>query len=227
MAAALPHVSTVVWAGDSVAYDIAPALHAALAAGGWVVDDSAAYPGNMLTTRDEKFDLAAHTVEQAQRSGAELAILQISNWDVYVGSEEYASTMGDLSARLAEVGTRLLVLSSPPTGDADFSAQLDRLFEVAHGLALDDPSGNLQVIDARAVWGTPGVLDLDGDGTPERKRDLMHVCPSGVARFVAWFADALDHRYDGLTPIDPAVWAAGPWVLDDRYDKPVGACAPV
>ena len=65
-----------------VAFDIAPALRTALTSGGWVVDDSAAYPGFMLTTRDEKFDLVAHTVNEATVSGAELAILQISNWDV-------------------------------------------------------------------------------------------------------------------------------------------------
>ena len=83
-----------------------------------------------------------------------------------MGSEEYAATLGDLSARLADVGTRLLVFLSPPTGDADFSAQLDRLFEVAAGLALDDPSGNLQVIDALSRVGHAGrELDLDGDGT--------------------------------------------------------------
>src|SRR6185436_8228870 len=53
----LPHVSTVAWAGDSVAYDIAPAVRAALTAGGWVVDDLAAYPGFMLTNSDEKVSL--------------------------------------------------------------------------------------------------------------------------------------------------------------------------
>ena len=156
--------------GTPSRYDIAPALRAALTAGGWVVDDLAAYPGFMLTTAGREVRSRGAHGPEATWSGAELAILQISNWDVYVGSEEYAATLRDLSVRLEEVGTRLLVLSSPPTGDADFSAQLDRLFEVAAELALDDPSGNLQVIDARAVWGTPGVLDLDGDGTPERKR---------------------------------------------------------
>ncbi len=217
----------MVWAGDSVAYDLAPAIGASLTAGGWTVDDLAAYPDFMLTHQDDELNLLAHTVERSAATDADLAVLQISNWDVGVPDEKYAEHLLSLSEQLAGVGTRLLVLSSPPTGDPEFSAQLDRLFGVAQGLAAADPDGNLQVIDGRPVWGTPGVLDLDGDGTPERKRDLMHVCPSGAARFVAWFTNELAHRYGGLTPGDPTVWGAGDWVFDSRFNNPVGTCAAV
>lgn len=154
----------------------------------------------MLTHPDVHANLVTQTVEEAGASGAELAIVQISNWDVAVSSEDYVATMRDLSARLSALGTRLLVISAPPTGDAEFSVQLDRLFEATAAIALGDPDGNLQVLDARPIWGTPGVVDLDGDGTPERKRDLMHVCPSGAARFVAWLTDQTRHPVRRIDP---------------------------
>ena len=48
-----------------------------------------------------------------------------------------------------------------------------------------------------------------------------------LSNFGVWLTDALNSRFEGLTPGDPAVWADALWVVDSRYDDPVGACAPV
>jgi hypothetical protein len=68
------------------------------------------------------------------------------------------------------------------------------------------------------------ALDLDADGTPERKRDSVHICPSGAARFAAWLAGELSTRFAAVVPAPPTAWATGSWVTDDRYDDPPGAC---
>jgi peptidoglycan/LPS O-acetylase OafA/YrhL len=223
----LPPVSTVLWAGDSVAYDIAPAMKASLQAGGWTVDDLAAYPGFMLMAPQRKNNLVEWINKRVAISHPQLVILQTSNWDEADDPAAYADTLRGLAAQLGARGARLLVIPAPPTGDAPFSAAVAKKFDIAAELAALEPTGNLSVIDSRAVWGPPGVLDIDGDGTPERKRDLMHVCPSGAAKFTAWMTDELARRFGGLTPADPAQWASQLWVVDKRYDQPVGACAPV
>ena len=81
-------------------------------------------------------------------------------------------------------------------------------------------------LDSAAVWGPVFDVDLDDDGTPERKRDGVHVCPSGAARFALWLTAELAARFDGATPTPPTEWALGDWVTDARYDEPVGSCAP-
>ena len=88
-------------------------------------------------------------------------------------------------------------------------------------------TGDFAFLDASAVWVSPPVLDANGDGAPERKRDLVHVCPAGAASFAAWLTLQLDASFDGIAPADPASWAGGEWVTDPRFDDPAGACAPV
>ncbi|MGH9132658.1 MAG: hypothetical protein ACRDZZ_01880, partial [Ilumatobacteraceae bacterium] len=69
--------------------------------------------------------------------------------------------------------------------------------------------------------------DLDDDGTPERKRDGVHVCPSGAARLALWLTTELAAHVGGIAPTPPTEWAQGGWVTDARYDQPVGSCAPL
>ena len=221
-------ISSVLWAGDSVAYDMAPGVIASLTAAGLDVDDFDAYPGFRLVAPERPdIDLSKRIPIRAAGRGSDLALMQISNWDRAVDSDAYRAALVGLAAELEPLGTKLMIVSPPTTWDGDLNADYDRLFEVAAGLAQDGAHLNIGVLDARSTWGEPGVLDLDGDGTPERKRDAIHVCPSGAASFGAWLANALDTRFDGVTPGDPAVWADGLWVFAERYDEPVGTCAPL
>ncbi len=222
-----PVVSSAVWAGDSVAYDLAPAVIASLTAAGLAVDDLEAYPGFRLVTDRDNIDLRRLVVERVAEVGADLALVQISNWDTDVDSETYRIAVTDLAGELDLLGARLVLIATPPTASTDVNVELDRLFGVVVGLAGRDGPGNLSVVDSRPWWGAPGVLDLDADGSPERKRDLTHVCPSGAARFAALLADDLAMQFTGPVPGDPAVWADALWVFDERFDDPVGACAPV
>jgi peptidoglycan/LPS O-acetylase OafA/YrhL len=225
----LTPIDSVLWAGDSVAHELAPAVTASLVAAGLEVDDLEAYPGFRLVSPERSdIDLSKLIPKRAGEVSPDLALLQISNWDTTADSDQYRAALIGLADELEPLGTKLVIVSTPITWDSDLNAEHARLFAVAAELADDGQGRNVAVLDASVVWGDePGVRDLNGDGTPERKRDGIHVCPSGAASFGAWLADALAARFDGVTPGDPAVWADALWVVDKRYDEPVGTCAPI
>lgn len=218
-------ISTAIWAGDSVAYDLAPAVDASLAAAGVTIGADGSYPGIRLLGSDSKLRLTTQLDDRIAASGADTVMILVSTWDETETDDDYAAGLRELADLLPPTG-QLIVVSSPPTGDEAVNEQLDRLAAVARDVAAAS-DGQIAYVDASSVWADPVVLDANGDGAPERKRDLIHVCPSGAANFAAWLVVELDSRFDGLTPPDPATWAGGEWVVDQRYDQPVGACAPV
>ncbi len=123
-------------------------------------------------------------------------------------------------------GTRLVLVSPPPTVYPATDSRLVAMTEHARAIGAADPSST-SFLDSTVVWGAVFDDDLDDDGTPERKRDGVHVCPSGAARFALWLTVELAGRFEGFTPTPPTEWAPASWVTDDRYDEPVGSCAPL
>jgi hypothetical protein len=101
---------------------------------------------------------------------------------------------------------------------------MDRQLAIVRDLAATDPD-QVSVLDSAEVWGAAAVADMDGDGAPDRKPDLVHVCPQGAARFAAWLVAAVAERSTGLVPAPLEEWVPAGWAADDRYDTPVGACA--
>ena len=83
------------------------------------------------------------------------------------------------------------------------------------------------MLDSRAMWGAGVVLDVDGDGTPERKRGHDPRLPvgSGAASVPGWPTRS-PSRFDGVSP---AIRPLGGRAVGarQRYDEPVGACAPM
>ncbi len=222
----LQRIESVMWAGDSVAYELAPGVVASLTAAGLEVDDLAAYYGYRLVADGADYDLSLRIPERAGEVGADLVLMSISLWDGDrpASDDEFRDVLTRVAADLEPLDATLVVVATPPTGDDDLNRELDRLFGVATELA-DDELTNLEVLDPRPIWGAPGTVDLENDGVPERKPDQKHICPAGAARFGAWLASALAERYDGVEPGDPAVWADALWVFDKRFDQPVGSCA--
>jgi len=220
-----PAVSSLLWVGDSVAYDISPAFEAALGAAGVAADGGGAFPGLRITGNDDSIRLPVLVPEQVIEHDADTVLMQVSSWDAAASDAEYADALAEMASAVGEVGARLVVVTAPPVGNDDLQSELDRLAEVAAGAAA--ATGDFAFLDAAAVWASPPVLDANGDGAPERKRDLVHVCPAGAASFAAWLTLQLDAGFDGITPADPASWAGAEWVTDPRFDDPAGACAPV
>jgi len=225
--APLGTIESALWAGDSVAFDMAPAITAALTAAGLEADAGGAFPGLRLTGSDDSLRLASRLPDRIEEVGADTVVFQISSWDTIASSDEYRSALEEFGSVIVDAGARLIIVSSPPTGDEEKNVELDLLASIAAEVAAQSPDGLVSYLDAASVWVNPAVLDANGDGAPERKRDLVHVCPAGAAQFAAWLTAELDSRYDGLSPVDPSIWAGDPWVEDPRYDDPAGACAPV
>jgi len=217
-------ISSAIWAGDSVAFDLAPAVDAALTDAGLTMG-AGSYPGIRLLGPDDSLRLTSQLDDRIVAASADTVLIVVSTWDADVDDEDYATGLRELADLLPPDG-QLIVVSSPPTGDDDVNADLDRLAAVASDVA-EGSDGHIVYLDAGDVWANPAVLDENGDGAPERKRDLIHVCPAGAANFAAWLATILDADFEGLDPVDPAQWAGGDWVRDSRYDEPVGACAPI
>lgn len=216
-------IASALWVGDSVAFDIWPAFDAAMGAAGVRVDGGAAFPGLRLAGGDDEVRFVSLVPDRLAANDADTVLMQISSWDADVPDDDYAAALRELAGEAGEA--RLIVVSSPPVGDEGLQADLDRLASTAASVAAGDE--RISFLDAGAVWAEPPVLDANGDGAPERKRDLVHVCPAGAANFAAWLTVELAEAYSGIEPVAPAVWAGEAWVTDPRFDDPAGACAPV
>jgi hypothetical protein len=79
-------------------------------------------------------------------------------------------------------------------------------------------------LDQRDALGIEFDIDIDDDGVPERKRDGIHVCPTGALRSAQWLLQQLESLYGTSLPANND-WVLGPWSSDSRYDSPPGACA--
>jgi hypothetical protein len=217
-------VPRVRWKGTSVAYDLAPAVGAALMGAG-LQADSNAYLG-MRLIGDGEFALLPRLRTALPTTDCDVVVVQLSLWDAEHDAATQRAALDELHMLVVGDGGRLVLVSPPPTIDTARDDLLDAMTAHARTIAAGDPSSTY-FLDSTAVWGAEFDADLDDDGTPERKRDGVHVCPSGAARFALWLTAELDARFDGLAPTPPTEWATGGWVTDDRYDQPVGSCAPL
>jgi hypothetical protein len=213
------------WTGDSIAYDLAPAVVASLGAAGVRADDSS-FPGTRLIPEGGGTSLLDTLAERLTAKPVDVVVMQLSVWDSEQDTDEQYAALAALRELVHELGAQLVLVPPPVSGDTEDNAFYAGMTEQAARIAAEDPAGTV-LLDPTAVWGTEAVLDLDGDATPERKRDLIHVCPSGAARFALWLSTELDRRFDGVAPAPATDWATGEWVTDPRYDEPVGACAPL
>jgi lysophospholipase L1-like esterase len=219
-----PAIGRVLWTGDSIAYDLAPAIAAALTDAGLAVDNTA-YPGVRLVG-DGDLSLLSRLPDELAVMQPDVVVFQISVWDARASGDQLNVALAELHAQVRATGAYIVFVPAPPTIDEPTDALLRDVTARAAQLAADDPTGTW-LLDPAGVWSPTFDADLDDDGVPERKNDGVHVCPSGAARFALWLTAELAARFDGLAPTPPEQWAAGEWVVDARYDQPVGACAPL
>jgi hypothetical protein len=212
------------WTGDSVAFDLAPAVVGALGAGGWDVW-TMAFPGERLLAADGRASSIPKIAEQLSVEPVDVVIHQLSVWDAEQSLDDQTRALTDLWGVVRTSGATLILVLPPVMPDDVTNDGISRMKSIARELSRFAP-GELMVLDPAEVWGDEVVLDLDGDGTPERKRDRIHMCPSGAARFTLWFVGELA-SVTTFAPPDPSTWITGDWTSDERYDMPVGACAPL
>jgi hypothetical protein len=207
--------------GDSVAYDLSPAVVAALRASG-VDAASYAYPGLGVIPRTYRsftyFDDALAAVQP------DLVIYQVSLWDAASVDRQALAYRSFVDSVLA-TGADLVLISPPLVREDQRVAALDTLPPVLSRLLADHPA-RMRYIDAGDFWTDVYRDDVDADSIPERKPDGVHVCPAGARRYAAWLLGELASIIDDFTAAAEQTWASGDWSADARYHSPPEICAP-
>jgi len=220
-----PVVSSLYYLGDSVAYDMWPAIGAVLQAAN-VTANSGAFGGvGIIPTEVNTTPLQSLAVE-LDRYAVDLLILQLSVWDAQQDDDRQQAALDDLVTFVTERNLRLVFVSFPSIA-ADRSEPGQTSLEDKARAVANQSDGSIIYLDQRLVLGDVFTLDIDGDGNPERKRDGIHVCPTGALRSAQWLIQELSTRFEGITPPIDDSWVTGEWANDSRYDSPPGACAPL
>jgi hypothetical protein len=220
-----PVVSSVFYLGDSVAYDMWPAIGAVLQAAN-VTANSGAFGGvGIIPTEVSTTPLQSLAVE-LDRYAVDLLILQLSVWDAQQDDDQQQAALDDLVTFVTERNLRLVFVSFPSIAPERSEPGQISLEDKARAIA-DQSDGSIIYLDQRSVLGEVFNRDIDGDGNPERKRDGIHVCPTGALRSAQWLIQELTTRFEGITPPVDDSWVTGEWANDSRYDSPPGACAPL
>jgi peptidoglycan/LPS O-acetylase OafA/YrhL len=220
-----PVVSSLYYLGDSVAYDMWPAIGAVLQAAN-VTANSGAFGGvGIIPTEVNTTPLQSLAVE-LDRYAVDLLILQLSVWDAQQDDDRQQAALDDLVTFVTERNLHLVFVSFPSIAPDRSEPGQTSLEDKARAVA-NQSDGSIIYLDQRSVLGEVFTLDIDGDGNPERKRDGIHVCPTGALRSAQWLIQELSTHFEGITPPSDDSWATGDWAQDSRYDSPPGACAPL
>jgi peptidoglycan/LPS O-acetylase OafA/YrhL len=218
-------VTTVLWHGDSVAHDAAPAIVAAFTAMGIEVIDLS-FPGSRLTELPNGDDPLERIITAAENTNPQIVFHQLTTWDALAEPIAQRRATERLAELAASINATLVVVTAP----VEASAVVDEI-DIERHLAImtntaRDADEHIEIWDQSGVFGTTFTIDIDGDGIPERKRDGVHLCPSGAARFAVWLTDTTAEMASHPTT-DHTTWLGLDWASDDRYDNPPGACEPV
>jgi peptidoglycan/LPS O-acetylase OafA/YrhL len=217
----LAPTTRVLMVGDSIAFDVWPAVASALFAdrisiGGYVS------PGAGLL--DTRYDSTTEIDKKVVDFKPDLVLYEGSLWDFGTAEAQRAAYERFTDFVLGH-GARLALISIPPLrADHQDPANLGSLTGIMRDIAAEHP-GEVIFLNSDEVWGPVFAQDVNGDKVPERKPDGVHVCPSGAAMYAIWLMNALQQHFTGFEPAPPASWATGEWVGDPRYLNPAGICA--
>jgi hypothetical protein len=215
----------VLLVGDSVAFDAAPGIEAALEATGEAQVSNHNVAGFGLFQPYKWRDAWPQLLRETR---ADLVIAMWGGWDDpwyrEHGRAAYEAVLDEAIGVLRSTGAQVLFLGEPVSADRN-GVQRDRDTLPIHRVLPQRLPG---VWFAESdTWIAPGgrfSTYLPGPNGPERVRkvDNTHICPAGSARFGQGLVEYLTPRY-GLAPPDPS-WRSGPWALEPRFDDPHGAC---
>jgi hypothetical protein len=228
--------------GDSLAYDLAPALQAMLASGGAGFRDQS-FPGLGFTVQAPDFAWRTAWAKVLSDNRPDLVLFLVGPWDAHavtVGGQSlaygspawrawYDHELDDFVQLVHGVGAHLLWLTAPSYDPASPAAlDLGPVNDAFLAVAARWPDVTVADTDA-AVDGPDGRFTeyLPGPNGPEqaRKADGLHFCPAGAAAVARALVPAIDEWWS-FTPA--AGWDRGPWRQDDRYVRPIygAGCAP-
>ena len=221
----LPPITSLYHLGDSVAYDMWPALGAALSAAN-VTAFSGAFAGVGIVPTAENATPLEWLSTELDLHNSDVLVLQLSVWDAQQSDTDQQNALNNLARFVEQRQLQLVILSFLSIAPERSELGQDQLQSKAQALAQNS-NGLIAYFDQSSVLGDVFTLDIDGDGNPERKRDGIHVCPTGALRSAQWLIQELSTRFNGITTPTDNSWVTGDWAKESRYDSPPGACAPL
>lgn len=219
---------SVLWLGDSGAYDEAPAVGAAFNASGTRLFVSGAFPGDGLT--NPKIDWRTKWKQLIDEHHPTLVMIMLGGWDLGFQKEKGDAAYLQIAKEATELfttnGAKVLWISMLPGGTTP-QRDTDRVFEMVPSFY----AGNVAFTDIESSLRRPAgefgdyprsYVDATGQTIMLRKPDNWHLCPVGAARV----ADAINTKTASIGWSNRAVtgWQVGSWTTDARYDDPKGGC---
>ena len=217
----LAPTTRVLMVGDSIAFDVWPAVASAMFAGKISIGGYVSPGAGLLDTR---YKSTVEIDKMVVDFHPDLVLYEGSLWDSGTAEAQRAA-YERFTDFVLDQGARLALISIPPLrADHQDPANLGSLTGIMRDIADEHP-GEVIFLDSDDVWGPEFIQDVNGDKVPERKPDGVHVCPSGAAMYAIWLMDELQQHFTDFVPAPPALWATGEWVGDPRYINPTGICA--
>ena len=219
---------SVLWLGDSGAYDAAPAVAAAYTASGTRRFVSGAFPGFGLT--NPKLDWRTDWKALADKHRPTLVLIMLGAWDLGFQKENgdvaYLEIVKEATQIFTSTGAKVLWISMLPGGTTP-TRDVDRVIELvpsyfAENVAYTDIESSLRRPDGEFGDYPRSYVDAAGQTVLLRKPDSWHLCPVGAARL----ADEINAETAVIGWSNRAApgWEIGSWITDARYDDPKGGC---
>ena len=215
--------------GDSIMYDAAFGIEAALEATGVAEVERQAVLGFGF---DSTYDWRSAYPGLFEEYRPEVIVIMMGGWDAHLvdqnGSPVYVALVDEAVGVMRSQGAEILWLSYPHgQPDADRTAARVALNEVFAALPARWP-GVVTYIDIGPVLGNPdgtwaqALPGPDGALQLVRKPDGGHICPYGSQLLGDAVRDTLTPLW-GLSAPNPA-WVLGEWRSVRAYNDPPGAC---
>ncbi|OKI02720.1 hypothetical protein A6A06_16000 [Streptomyces sp. CB02923] len=213
-------LSKLLWMGDSIADAEAPALGAAMKAGGVEVKSIASAGGGTVVKGDGptgKF--ADDTFKDLSKAVGsfhpDIIAYQVTTYDW--GSPAQQSSSYERLAKVAkDAGAELVIVSAPPFKIDEFYKDHEAAIKSAPKAAeaaAGKSAGRTRFLDASALWGTDSAA-----AKAQRSQDGIHSCQQGSAAFANWFGAQLATHYS-FTPAPADQWAKGSWTGSKVYGQ--------
>ncbi|GCD48331.1 SGNH/GDSL hydrolase family protein [Streptomyces paromomycinus] len=213
-------LSKLLWMGDSIAEAEAPALGAAMKAGG-VDFKSIASAGGGTVVKGEgpTADFADSTFKDLSKAVGsfhpDVIAYQVTTYD-WGTPEQQSSSYERLAKAAKDAGAELVIVSAPPFKVDEFYKGHEAAIASAPKAAKEAAEKNadqVRFLDASALWGTDSAA-----GKAQRSKDGIHSCQQGSAAFANWFGQQLGKQYS-FTPAAVDRWAKGSWTGDKVYGQ--------
>lgn len=221
-----PPPPVVVVAGDSIIYDVSPALVDAL-------DPHAAWVIPLVAPALSAESIRVLLLSTVDETDPDVVFIMVGVWERAYRTPEGA-TIGEpgwsaayiervidpLARSIVARGARLVFLGPPPIRVVSDDAQIAELERIWDEYAAPRPG--VSFVDSDAwLLDSDVFVELDG---PDRLRriDGVHLCAEGARRIAAGIIDELTAELEAARTAPRPGWESGPWV--GRF--PADECPP-